>query len=300
MIAYDEKRYEDALHLLSRSSKLNPHDPRSLYYLGLTQLALKNSTEAVTALEAARQLQPSDTTIGYQLGIAYFTAGQYDDATPLLEQAYQADPSSENLGYYVGLGRYRQKKYEQAVEAFNTTKTTDPNLQQLTTFYRGLALGVLGLSDEASAELRQLEQTDAGLPFSGPALQIQQAIAARRKIDEAKRLTLQISVGGFYNDNVAVNPSDDTTPDPATNALLRDLRSRKTTAPGFLGSLVGNYAFYRDGPFEATVNYAFLQTLNLNDDLDDFNIQSHLPGCEWLLSRARWKHPLSDRSPVHL
>ncbi len=277
VVAYDEKRYEDAQRLLAEARELNPQDARGLYYLGLTQLALKDPIEAVTALEAARELQPTDPTIGYQLGIAYFTAGQYDEATPLLEQAYQADPSSENLGYYVGLSRYRQKNYEQAVEAFNATKTTDSNLQQLTTFYRGLALGVLGLSDEASAELRQLEQTDGGLPFSGPALQIQQAIAARRGIDEAKRLTLQISAGGFYNDNVAVNPRSDMTPDPGTNALLGSLRDRKTKSPGFIGSLVGNYAFYREGPFEATVNYAFLQTLNFKDDLDEFNIQSHLP-----------------------
>ena len=278
VMAYNEQRYEDALRLLSRSNGLNPDDARGLYYLGLTQLALKNPNEAVTALETARHLQPSDPTIGYQLGVAYFTAGQYDEATPLLEEAYQANPSSENLGYYVGLSRYRQKEYEQAVKAFNSTKTTDPHVQQLTTFYRGLSLGVLGLSDEASAELRQLEQTDAGLPFSGPAMQIQQAIAARRTTDAAKRLTLQISIGGFYSDNVAVNPRNDTTPDPPTNTLLRDLRRRKTTSPGLLGSFVSNYAFYRDGPFEATVNYAFLQTLNLNDNLDEFNIQSHLPG----------------------
>ncbi len=278
VIAYDEQRYEDARRLLSDAVKLNPEDARGLYYLGLTQLALKDPAEAVTALKAAQQLQPTDPAIGYQLGVAYFTAGQYDDATPLLEQAYQADPSSENLGYYVGLGRYRQKNYEQAVEAFNATNTTEPDLHQLTTFYRGLALGVLGLSEEASAELRQLEQVDGGLPFSGPALQIQQAIAARRQTDEAKRLNLQVSVGGFYNSNAAVNPRNTTTPDANTNLILDGLRNRKTKTPGFIGSLVANYAFLREGPFEATVNYAFLQTVNFKNDLDEFNIQSHLPG----------------------
>lgn len=278
VVAYDEQRYEDARRFLSDALELHHKDARGLYYLGLTQLALKDPSEAVTTLEAARQLQPTDPAIGYQLGVAYFTTGQYDDATPLLEEAYQADPSSENLGYYVGLSRYRQKNYEHAVEAFNATKTSDPDLQQLTTFYRGLALGVLGLSEEASVELRQLEQVDGGLPFSGPALQIQQAIAARRQTDEAKRLNLQVSVGGFYNDNVAVNPRDTTTPNSNTNLLLDDLRDRKTKAPGFIGSLVANYAFFREGPFEATVNYSFLQTLNLKNNLDEFNIQSHLPG----------------------
>jgi tetratricopeptide (TPR) repeat protein len=279
VVAYDEHRYEDALRLLSRSRELNPRDSRGLYYLGLTQLALKNPSEAISALEAARQLQPTDPAIGYQLGVAYFTAERYDDATPLLEQAYKTDPSSENLGYYVGLGRYRQRDYKQAIDAFNATKTSDPNVQQLTRFYRGLALGVLGLSEQASAELRQLEATGTTLPFTGQALQIQQALAAGRKVDETKRLRLQVSVGGFYSDNVAINPRNPgTTPDAATNDLLRSLTSRSTTSPGILGSLIADYSFYRNGPLEATVNYAFLQTVNLNDGLNTFNIQSHLPG----------------------
>ena len=279
VVAYDEHRYEEALRLLSRSRDLNPRDSRGLYYLGLTQLALKNPSEAVSALEAARQLQPSDSSINYQLGVAYFTAGRYDEATPLLEQAFTTDPSKENLGYYVGLGRYRQKNYTQANEAFNSNKTSDPNVQQLTRFYRGLSLGVLGLSAQASAELRQLEGIGTNLPFTGQALQIQQAIAAGRKTDEARRLRLQVSVGGFYSDNVSINPRNPgTTPDATTNDLLRSLTSRSATSPGILGSLVADYSFYRDGPYEATVNYAFLQTANLNDGLNTFNVQSHVPG----------------------
>jgi tetratricopeptide (TPR) repeat protein len=279
VVAYDEHRYEDALRLLSRSRELNPQDSRGLYYLGLTQLALKNPSEAVSALEAARQLQPSDSSINYQLGVAYFTAGRYDEATPLLEQAFKTDPSRENLGYYVGLGRYRQKNYTQAIEAFTATKTSDPNVQQLTRFYRGLSLGVLGLSAQASAELRQLEGIGTNLPFTGQAMQIQQAIAAGRKTDEARRLRLQVSVGGFYSDNVSINPRNPgTTPDASTNDLLRSLTSRSATSPGVLGSLVADYSFYRDGPLEATVNYAFLQTANLNDGLNTFNVQSHVPG----------------------
>jgi DNA-binding SARP family transcriptional activator len=279
VVAYDERRYDDALRLLSRSRELNPRDSRGLYYLGLTQLALKNPSEAISALEAAQQLQLTDPAISYQLGVAYFTAGRYDEAAPLLEQAFKTDPSSENLGYYVGLGRYRQKDYKQAIQAFNATKTSDPNVQQLTRFYRGLALGVLGLSGQASAELRQLEATGTNLPFTGQAMQIQQAIAAGRKTDEARRLRLQVSVGGFYSDNVAINPRNPgTTPDAGTNNILRTLTSRSTTSPGVLGSLVADYSFYRDGPLEATVNYAFLQTANLNDGLNTFNIQSHVPG----------------------
>ena len=110
-------------------------------------------------------------------------------------------------------------------------------------------------------------------------MQIQQAIAASRRTDEAKRLNLQISVGGFYSDNVAINPRNlGTTPDAQTNNILSTLHARQTTAPGFIGSVVANYSFLRSGPFEAAVNYAFLQTVNINEGLSTFNLRSHAPG----------------------
>jgi tetratricopeptide (TPR) repeat protein len=277
VVAYDEHQYDEALRLLTQARSINPQNPKTLYYLGLTHLALKQPGEAVTALEAARQLQPSDPAIERQLGVAYFTAGRYDEATPLLEHAFTAEPTSENLGYYVGLGRYRQKNYKGAIEAFNATKTSDPNVQQLVRFYRGLALGVLGMPELASAELRQL-QTDTNLPFTGQAMQIQQAMAGR-KVEEGKRLNLQISVGGYYNDNVAINPRNSgTTPDPQTNAILYGLYSRSTTSPGVIATLATDYAFFRQGGFEGDVSYSFLQTVNTNSAVNDFNMQSHLPG----------------------
>ena len=76
VVAYDEHRYYYALDVLSRARDLSPRDSRGLYYLGLTLLALKNPSEAVSALQAAKDIQPSDSAINYQLGIAYFTAGQ--------------------------------------------------------------------------------------------------------------------------------------------------------------------------------------------------------------------------------
>lgn len=279
VLAYDDRHYDQALALLQQALTHDPKHPRALYYAGLTNLALKQPAAAVTALESARQVQPADPAIGYQLGVAYFTAGRYDEAAPLLEQGFRTDPTSENLGYYVGLGRYRQKNYKEAVDAFNANQSSDANVQQLSRFYRGLALGVLGLPEQATVELRQLEATGSNLPFTGQALQIQQAIAARQRVDEPKRLRLQVSVGGFYSDNVAINPRNaGTTPDAETTEILQRLHRRTTTAPGFLGAVNASYSFLRHGPFEGVVNYSFLQTLNFNDGLSAFNIQSHLPG----------------------
>ncbi len=279
VLAYDNQQYQKALDLLKQAEELDPHDPRGLYYLGLTHQALKQPNQAIPPLEAVRQLRPNDEDVAYQLGVAYFSAGKYDEATPVLEEVYQKNPDTENLGYYVGLNRYRQKEYTQAVEAFDSSKTSDPNIQQLTSFYRGLALGVLGLSEQAQAELKTAQQTQAVSPITGSAQRAQEALADRQAATEAKRFRAQLSLGGYYDDNVAINPDPATIANDPGNqqAILDSLRRRHTSTPGFLASLLADYSFYRDGPMEATLTYSFFQTLNGNS-LNDFNIQDHLVG----------------------
>ena len=65
VLAYEDKRYEEARDLLTRARTYDPQHTRGLYYLGLTQLALQHPEEAVEPLESAHRLQPSDLTIQY-------------------------------------------------------------------------------------------------------------------------------------------------------------------------------------------------------------------------------------------
>lgn len=273
VLAYDDRRYEDARGLLRRALEVDPRNARGLYYTGLVYLALKQPAQAVAPLETVRAIRPTDVQVRFQLGVAYFTLGDYDKAAPLLEGVFQEQPGLENLGYYVGFVRYRQKAYAKAAEAFEATKTSDPNVRQLALFYRGLALGVLGLSQQAIAELEEAQRTVAGSPITDAAIRMRDALAAGRAGKEGKRFRAQVSLGGFYDDNVAINPN------PSSDVIRAEsLRSRKTTAPGALASVLAEYSFLRQGPVEATLSYSFLQTLNLNDGLDQFNIQDHVGG----------------------
>src|SRR2546430_16688189 len=88
---------------------------------------------------------------------------------PLFERVYKADPTIEGLGYYVGFIRYRKKDYRGALEAFRRGRTTDPQLQQLTRFYTGLSLAVLGLPGQASAAVEQALKPAPGSPLTRPA-----------------------------------------------------------------------------------------------------------------------------------
>jgi thioredoxin-like negative regulator of GroEL len=278
VLAYEQRHYAEALPFFMKGVEQNPLNTRAHYYAGLTYLALKQPDQAIGPLEKARQLRPTDRDITFQLGVAYFSTKAYDKAGPLLEEVYQQTPDRENLGYYTGLTRYQDKRYSEAVEAFDANVATNPDLQQLARFYRGLALGVLGMTQEAASELEAVQKIQAVSPLTAASVRIRDELMAARRVTDTKRFRAQVSLGGYYDDNVAINPNKESIADPNQQLILNDLRSRKTTSPGMLASVLLDYAFYRNGPMEATATYSFFQTLNFNANLDKFNIQNHLVG----------------------
>ncbi len=278
VVAYGQERYSEALPFFLRGMELDPENVRAHYYSGLTHLALNQPDQAIAPLKKAHELRPADRDIQYQLGVAYFSVKAYDKAGPLFEEVYKETPNRENLGYYVGIYRYQDKKYSEAVEAFDNNQSSDANLQQLARYYRGLSLGVLGMTQEAASELEAAQKMQTVSPITAASVRIRDELLATRRVTEKKRFRAQVSLGGFYDDNVAINPNKETISNPNQQLVLNNLRSRNTTSPGMVGSVLLDYAFFREGPMEATATYSFFQTLNFHDNLDDFNIQNHLVG----------------------
>ena len=89
---------------------------------------------------------------------------------------------------------------------------------------------------------------------------------------DSKRFQAQVGLGGYYDDNVAVNPNSN------AQDIVQVLRARPTSSPGFLATVRADYAWYRNGPFEATATYSLYQTVNTNSGVGAFNIQDHLGG----------------------
>lgn len=281
-IAYDDKQYDKALALLDQAIALDPQHERSLFYKGLVHLAQKDPQKAIVSLETAHQIRPDDLDIQHHLGVAYFAAGEYDKAQPFLETTYQHDPSSDNIGYYVGFLRYRDKQYGESVEAFDSNQSSDPDIRQLSAFYRGLALGVLGLPGEALTELEQVQRTQAISPLTQSSIRIREALSAGQIFGTEKRFRFQVSAGIFYDDNVPINPDRVNTipvlnPPNDPNVVIDNLRRRKDSTLGFLASARADYSVFRQGPYEATATYSFFQTVN-GSGLDAFNVQNHLVG----------------------
>ena len=77
---------DDALRLIDKAMRLNPHfPPHYLYERGLAEFGVGNYAAAATALERAIQLNPEDRWSGRLLVAVYGHLGRVQDAENLLD-----------------------------------------------------------------------------------------------------------------------------------------------------------------------------------------------------------------------
>lgn len=267
VLEFDEKRYEQALDNLRRALQIEPDHREALYYTGVVHMARGRPEEAIPFLERALAKAPNNVPIIFQLGLAYFARQDYDRAQPLLERAFRADPGLDGLGYYVGFLRYRNRDYRGALTAFRGGRVSNPQLQQLTRLYTGLALAGSGLPAQATAELQEAVRIAPASPVTGSVERLRDTIVAARQ--QERRLFVELRLGGFYDDNVAVVPDRDRSVE-----ATRLLRGAKHESTGELFGARIDYTWLREGAFDATVGYSFFGTYN--NDLPSFNVTDHL------------------------
>ncbi len=266
VLAYEEKRYDEALSLLQEALREDPESLDAMYYTGLVYIAQRRFDLAVEILEKGRAKAPGDLYILFQLGVAYFAQENYDKAEPLLTQVFAREPRTDSLGYYVGFMRYRKKDYQGALRAFQAGTSTDPDIQQLTRIYTGLSLAILGLPGRAAAEVEEALRLRPTSALTGPAERLRDTILAAREREH--RFRGEVRLGVLGDTNVAV------VPEPSHDPTAEQLRLLKHHSPGELGTVRLEYSWLRTGPWEATLAYTFFRTQNV--DLPKFNITNHL------------------------
>ncbi len=283
ILAYEEKRYDDALNFIEEALKEDPDNLDALYYTGLVRIAQKRPELAVEVLEKARAKEPTNVYVLFQLGVAFFVQEQYDRAEPLLNQVFTREPRLDSLGYYVGFMRYRKKDYQGALRAFAAGASSDPDIQQLTKVYTALALAILGLPERAAAEIEEALKLQPASPLTGPAERLRDTIIAargrerpsfpRQKCREiwgeaCDRFGAEVRVGFTYDTNVAV------VPEPFNDPSVEDLRRQKTRSPGEVVSVRFDYTWLKTGPWEATASFQFFESRN--EVRPKFDIQNYL------------------------
>jgi tetratricopeptide (TPR) repeat protein len=268
ILAYDARKYDEALALLKDALAVDPKNVEALYYSGLVLMAQQKTEQAVEVLDKARALAPRDLSILFLLGVAYFALERYDQAEGPLTPVFNERPQTEGIGYYVGLIRYRKKDYQGARQAYRPETTKNPNIQQLVKFYSGLTLAILGLPEQAVAEVDAALRLQTGSALTGPAERIRDSLVAAK--DAERRLRAEVRVGFLYDSNVRVLPQ------PSHDPIAESLRHQKTATPGEIFAARLEYAWLRTGPWESTVAYSFFQTVNNRDGLSAFDVQNHL------------------------
>ena len=266
ILAYEAKRYEEALGYLREATTQDPKNVEAFYYTGLVNIALQRLEPAVQALERARQLAPNDFSVRYLLGVGYFAQERYDQAEPILNQCFRERPTTDGLGYYVGFMRYRTKEYSGALEAFKSETSKNPAIVQLTHFYSGLALAGMGLPERATSELDAATRGLTGSAITGPAERLCDSIAAGG--GAGNRFHAEVRLGFTYDTNVKVLPN------PSNDPLANAIRFLDTKSPGELASVTLSYDWLRYRNWESTIGYQFFQTLVNN--FHDFDIQDQV------------------------
>jgi len=223
LVAYQDKKFEEALKEFQEASRLNPENVDALYYQGLTYVALGRTGDAQAVLDKARQMRPDDFDVLFQLGALYFNQKEYDKAEPLLRQVYQFEPTRPNIGYYLGFIEYRKKNYREALALLRGNVPSDDNFAQLGRFYAGLALSALGFPREARAEVEDALRLQPASPLTAPAQRFGEIL--ERAAQREKFFRGELRLGLFYDTNVPVIPNR-STDDTATTIREGNRRQR--------------------------------------------------------------------------
>ncbi|MBV8466606.1 MAG: tetratricopeptide repeat protein [Burkholderiales bacterium] len=92
--AYNERRWEDAIHRASDALKLEPNNLDALEVFGLAWFRLGQLGNAIEALEFCQQQDGRNARYACNLGELYRAAGQMDKCVAMLSIAAQLDPQS--------------------------------------------------------------------------------------------------------------------------------------------------------------------------------------------------------------
>ncbi len=249
VLAYDEGKYAEATRDLLKARELDPGHTNAIYYLALVNNTQGNFEQAARHALEGLALEPKNSDLRYELGVALYGQKRYDDALKEFLAIYQAAPQKDNLGHYIGLCYYQKRDYETAVNYFRRNVSPDVRTRQVNQYYLGLALRETGREAEAIDELTEAVKIEPAAPIVGAA---QQLLTAIREQSGAKRLRLQVTLNSHYDTNTAGEHIP-----KASGGNLFNARA--------------DYTLYRSGPWESSVNYSLLQTLNYHKHHFDLN-----------------------------
>ena len=269
VLDFDEKRYADATANFRKALEIEPDHVEALYYsASSTWPSVSRRRRWSSSSARARKRRPirrSPISSGSRISRSSSTTRRCPSSSKSsarIRRRTVSATTSDSCGTATS-------DYRGAVSAFRAGRSSDPEIQQLSRFYTGLALAVLGLPAQASAEVEQALSLAPSSALTGPAERLRDTLVSARQ--QERRLSAEVRFGVFYDDNVAVIPNPTGT---SKEPLVSALRRAGSSSSGELAGVRADYVFYRDERLDATIGYSFFATYN--NDLPSFNVMDHL------------------------
>ncbi len=137
IIAFQSKKYGEALGFISKAIEHKPDAPQFHYNLGLVLVALKKQEEAIQAFQHAIKFKTDFADAYYNLALAQKKQNQFEDAIKNFQQSIQFSSDNANAWYNLGNIFKTLNQHETAVECYRQTIKRNPGFDKT---YNNMAL----------------------------------------------------------------------------------------------------------------------------------------------------------------
>ena len=133
IISMHREDYNDAYKKFSYVAKENPKDENIYLLLGVTQFELGYYKPALETLKKDRMMNPGNPVSSRYIGLSYIQLKQYDASIQEFQKLYDQDPKNGDNYYYLsyslaekGISEYNNGNYPVAVEYINKSNKIQP------------------------------------------------------------------------------------------------------------------------------------------------------------------------------
>jgi Tfp pilus assembly protein PilF len=150
-LLHQDGNYEDAIREYQRATRLDNKNPWIFNYLGLAQIAVGRSKDAVKSLMTALKLNPDITDIHNNLGVVYSEMGEREKAFEEFAAVVRDPtyPTPEKPLFNLGNLYFRENNFELALMHYKRAVEKNPSFAL---GYRGLGKVHLALGEPELAQ----------------------------------------------------------------------------------------------------------------------------------------------------
>ncbi len=187
LIAYERRRYQDALHHLSKAEGARSRRPYLPYRVGRTHMRLRRWEDAERAFQRSLQIDPHHAPSYQALATCALRQRRFEEAARFALDAVGIHHHLAGAHYTLGVALARLGRYERAIQAFETALSLRTPVQAahrwLTRLYKRQ-----GEYEKASAHQALLDAWSARVLELAPRREALKAEAQRRSAQRARIL----------------------------------------------------------------------------------------------------------------